>query len=241
MIENDQPEKIVPVEDQQSTPSVFASKRWLSQEFTLVGHESWHALKILLVLLIVCGIVFPALVYGLGQLFFPAQANGSLISNAQHQIVGSKLIGQQFTSPVYFHGRPSVTNYNASNSSGSNIGPTNPQLINGNGSEVTVQPGATPPANATPVPGKANTYYVPGTYAGIKNYAGQFRQENHLAANTPLPMDIVTASGSGLDPDISVDAATLQINRIVEARQALGGRNASITVANLQTLVEKHT
>ena len=229
----------LPIEGKQTTPLAHSKRAWLHRELGLLGHESWHALKLFLVLLLLCGVVFPAFVYGFGQIFFPFQANGSLITNAQHQTVGSDLIGQQFTLPTYFHGRPSVTGYDASNSSGSNIGPTNPQLLNGNGTEVTVKPGATPPANATPVPGKAHMYSIPGTYAGIKNYANQFRQENHLASNAPLPMDIVTASGSGLDPDISVAAARLQINRIVAARQALGGHNASITAAALQALIDQ--
>ncbi|MBO0782206.1 MAG: potassium-transporting ATPase subunit C, partial [Ktedonobacteraceae bacterium] len=97
-----------------------------------------------------------------------------------------------------FHGRPSATlnpsgtpqPYSADNSAASNLGPTNKQLIDGNG----------------------------GTYQGVKNYADQFRKENGLAPNAPLPSDIVTASGSGLDPDISVEAALLQVNRIAQAR-----------------------
>ena len=83
---------------------------------------------------------------------------------------------------------------------------------------IGVGKGTPVPAGATPVAGKANTYYVPGTYQGIKNYADQFRKENGLASNTPLPSDIVTASGSGVDPDISVEAALLQVNRVANAR-----------------------
>jgi len=123
------------------------------------------------------------------------------------------LIGQEWTSVKYFHGRPSATAnastsspqpYAADNSTASNLGPTSAQLINGNGSEVTIAKGIPVPTGATPVAGKANTYYVPGTYLGVKNYGEQFRKENGLAPNTPVPVDMVTASASGLDPDISI-------------------------------------
>lgn len=208
--------------------------------WALLG-DSWKALKLIVVLLVLCGVVFPLIVFVIGQLVFPDQANGSLLRDKQDLVIGSKLLGQQFTRAEYFHGRPSAAGYNASNSTGSNIGPTNPQLIGGNGSEVTVAAGTPPPTNATPVPGKANTYSVPGSYAGVKAYAEQFRQENGLPPNTPLPADIITASGSGLDPDISIDAALLQVNRIVAARQKLGGTNATITPDKVRELIRQNT
>jgi K+-transporting ATPase ATPase C chain len=68
------------------------------------------------------------------------------------------------------------------------------------------------------VPGKPNTYSVPGTYLGVQNYVEQFRQENGLAPNAPVPVDMVTASGSGLDPDISIEGALLQVNRVARVR-----------------------
>src|SRR5260221_3518552 len=160
------------------------------------------------------------ILFGFVHLASNQQANGSLITDPQGRVIGSTLMGQHFTRPEYFHGRTSAVGYDASNSGGSNLGPTNPQLINGNGSEVTIKAGEPIPANGTPVPGKPNTYYVPGSYLGVKTYAEHFRQENGLAPNTPLPADIVTASGSGLDPDISVDAAFLQVHRVVAARKA---------------------
>ncbi|MBV9689476.1 MAG: potassium-transporting ATPase subunit C [Ktedonobacteraceae bacterium] len=206
-----------------------------------IGQESWNACKVLLVLLLICGVLFPLVVGIIGQTFFPFQANGSLLVNQQNQVIGSSLIGQSFTSPDYFHGRPSVTGYDASNTSGSNLGPTNPQLITGTWNQVTVAAGTPVPANATPVPGQPHTYMVPGTYAGVKNYAEQFRKENHLPPNTLLPTDIVTASGSGLDPEISVAAARLQVNRIVQARHALGGKNARLRAADLLALIDKDT
>ncbi|GHO48787.1 potassium-transporting ATPase subunit C [Ktedonospora formicarum] len=212
-----------------------------SQEGREIIHTSWGALKLFCLLLLVCGILFPALVYVIGQTLFPDQANGSLIYNQQQQVIGSRLIGQQFTRPEYFHGRPSAVGYNAASSSGSNIGPTNPQLIEGNGSIVTLQPGAPVPPNAIPIADKAHTYYLPGTYNGVKAYAEQFRKENNLSPTILLPADIVTASGSGLDPHISVEAARLQINRILTVRHALGGKNTVLSVEELRALIQKHT
>ena len=207
----------------------------------LLGREMWNSLRIIIVLLVLCGGVFPLVVFAIGQVAFNSQANGSLITDNRGRVIGSHLLGQQFTRPEYFHGRPSVVSYDASNSSGSNVGPTNSQLINGNGSEVTVAQGTPAPTGGTPVAGKKNTYYVPGTYLGVQTYADQFRRENGLAPNTPLPADIVTASGSGLDPDISVEAATLQVNRIVAARHALGGKNATITTDQVKALIANST
>jgi potassium-transporting ATPase KdpC subunit len=207
----------------------------------LLGRETWNSMRIILVLLILCGVIYPLILFGVGQLAFKQQANGSLITDAHGHVIGSTLLGQQFTRPEYFHGRPSAVGYDASNSSGSNLGPTNPQLIEGNGSEVTVAPGTPPPAGSTPVPGKPHTYYVPGTYLGVKTYAELFRKENGLSPNTPLPADIITASGSGLDPDISVEAALLQVNRVVNARRALGGKNAAITPEKVKALIAQDT
>jgi K+-transporting ATPase KdpC subunit len=130
------------------------------------------AIMMTLLLTIITGLIYPGIVTVLAQVIFPSQANGSLLT-VNGKVVGSDLIGQQWTSPRYFHGRPSATvnpatgtpePYAADNSAASNLGPTNKQLINGNG----------------------------GTYKGVKNYADQFRKENGLAPNTPLPSDIVT-------------------------------------------------
>lgn len=236
--EQDEPEE----EPEQSSGAERPPRRSrLRNELREIGRESWNASKVFLVLVLLCGVVFPASVYALGQLFFPSQANGSLLVNQQNQVIGSRFIGQSFTWPVYFHGRPSAAGYDASNSSGSNLGPTNPQLLTGNWSEITLKPGDPIPANATPEPGKPHTYILSGTYAGMKTYAEAFRKENGLALNMPLPADIVTASGSGLDPDISVEAALLQVQRIVKARQALGGKQALLTADALRALIAKHT
>ncbi|GAC1498823.1 MAG: K(+)-transporting ATPase subunit C [Ktedonobacteraceae bacterium] len=185
----------------------------------------WPAIAMTLLFTIITGLIYPGIVTGLAQLIFPYQANGSL-HTVNGKIIGSDLIGQQWTSPRYFHGRPSATlnpagtpsAYEADNSSASNIGPTNGALINGNGSDVTIAKGTPVPAGATPEAGKKDTYSVPGSYLGVKNYADQFRKENGLAPTTPLPADIVTASSSGLDPAISPAAAVLQVHRIASAR-----------------------
>lgn len=231
------------LQEEEEPPSsrILQVRTMLWQESRTLGRDAWMAVKLLVVLLILCGVVFPFIVFVVGQLAFPYQANGSLLRDKQGNPIGSLLIGQQFTRTEYFHGRPSAAGYDASNSTGSNIGPTNSQLINGNGTEVTVSPGTPPPANATPVPGKAHTYYVPGSYLGVKAYAEQFRKENGLAPDTPLPADIITASGSGLDPDISVDAALLQVNRIVAARRSLGGKNGTITPEVVRELIHQNT
>ncbi len=193
---------------------------------SIMGKYIRPAVVLTLLLTILTGLLYPAVITGLAQLIFPNQANGSLIT-VNGKVVGSDLIGQYWTAPKYFHGRPSATvnpstgtpsPYEADNSTASNLGPTSSSLINGNGTTVTIAKGTPVPANATPVPGQKNTYYVPGTYLGVKNYAAQFRQENGLAPNTPLPSDIVTASGSGLDPDISIAAAQLQVNRVARVR-----------------------
>lgn len=155
------------------------------------------AVVMMLLLTVLTGLIYPGIVTGLAQLIFPSQANGSLLT-VNGKVVGSNLIGQEWTSARYFHGRPSATlnpsgtptPYEADNSSASNIGPTNKQLIDGNG----------------------------GTYKGVQYYADQFRKENGLAPDTPLPSDIVTASASGLDPDISPEAALLQVTRVAKAR-----------------------
>lgn len=143
------------------------------------------AAVMLLLLTLLTGVIYPALVTVVAQVFFADQANGSLIKDQQGQPIGSTLIGQSFNNPKYFWGRPSATGpyaNNAAASSGSNLGPTNPTLSE---------------AVATRV--QALKTADPGNKAAV-------------------PVDLVTASGSGLDPHISPAAAEYQINRLSKAR-----------------------
>jgi K+-transporting ATPase ATPase C chain len=134
---------------------------------------------------VVLGLAYPYAITGAAQALFHRQANGSFVS-VNGQDVGSSLVGQNFTSPAYFHPRPSAAGadgYDASASSGSNLGPSSQVL-------------------ATRVAGDVD----------------KIRHENNLAAGAKVPVDAVTASGSGLDPHISPDYAELQIARVAQVR-----------------------
>ena len=139
----------------------------------------------LLALTVITGVVYPLIVTGIAQVVFPSQANGSLIMN-DGKVIGSALIGQPFDDPKYFWGRPSATTPfpdNAASSSGSNLSPTNPDLVKAVQARVDALRAADP----------GNT--------------------------APVPVDLVTASGSGLDPDISPAAALYQVTRVARARK----------------------
>jgi len=154
------------------------------------------ALTLLALLTIITGVIYPLTVTGLAQVLFPHQANGSLIV-IDGKAYGSELIGQQFDDPKYFWGRPSVAGYNATASSGSNLGPMNPSL------EEVVQT------------------RIDALHAVDPN--------NPL----PIPVDLVTASASGLDPHISVASALYQVHRVASAR--------GWSEADVQSLVEQNT
>jgi potassium-transporting ATPase KdpC subunit len=160
-------------------------------------------LTILLTLLL--GIAYPLATTGLAQAIFPSQANGSLVC-VNGKPIGSSLIGQYWTQPQYFAGRPSVTTtpsgtpapYEADNSAGSNLGPTNSVLVQ-----------------------------------TVQQRIAQLKKENpDVPPGTPIPADLVEASASGLDPDISVAAAYYQIPRVAKAR--------GISQASLTNLVNQH-
>lgn len=161
----------------------------------------WPAIGLTLFFIVFTGLVFPYVIYGISQVIFPHQANGSLIKNAQGQVVGSEILGQNFTKPEYFHPRPSAagSGYDAANSSGTNLGPTSDKLING-------------------IPDDPATKDTDESYAGVKQLAEAYRTENGLPGDTVLPSDAVTRSASGLDPHISLANATLQADRVAKAR-----------------------
>lgn len=142
------------------------------------------ALSLFICLTLITGLIYPLLTTGISQLIFPHQANGSLILKGD-QAIGSELIGQQFSSPQFFWGRPSATSpaYNPAASSGSNLGPINPASIEQIQARLTAL------------------------------------QAAHTGSNQPVPIDLVTSSGSGLDPEISIAAAYYQIPRVAQARQ----------------------
>jgi potassium-transporting ATPase KdpC subunit len=145
---------------------------------------------------ILLGVIYPFVVTGLAQVLFPHQANGSLIT-LNEKIVGSRLIGQPFSSPGYFRSRPSAAGngYDAGNSGGSNLGPTNKTLID-----------------------------------RVSGDAQKVQAEN---PGTPVPMDLLTTSGSGLDPHISPEAAAFQAPRVAKER--------GMAESDVATLIAKHT
>ena len=157
--------------------------------------------------IVLFGLAFPYAVYAIAQVMFPRQANGSMVV-VNGKTVGSELLGQNFSKPEYFHPRPSAAGngYDAANSSGTNLGPTSDKLINGASD---------------------------GSFAGIKQLAEQYRKENGLAADAIVPVDAVTRSASGLDPDISVANAMLQSQRIATAR--------GLFVGKVQDLIRQNT
>ena len=153
-----------------------------------VGRHLVPAIVLTLIFAAVTGLVYPGIVTGLAQLIFPNQANGSL-RTVNGQVIGSDLIGQYWTSARYFHGRPSATlsddgskaqPYNAENSAGSNLGPTNATLIK-----------------------------------TVQQRTADLQKEN---PGVPVPVDLVTASASGLDPDITPAGAYFQVPRIARER-----------------------
>lgn len=153
--------------------------------------ELQRAIRLTVVIFIVTGLIYTFVITGMAQVIFPSQANGSLITK-NGRVIGSKLIGQEFTDPKYFFGRPSATlndagtaaqPYNAENSAGSNLGPSNKALIE-----------------------------------RVKQAVAQIRKQDGLGPNTPVPVDLVTTDFSGFDPAITEAAALIQVSRVAQAR-----------------------
>jgi potassium-transporting ATPase KdpC subunit len=150
----------------------------------LFSHIRGAVMATVMLAVVCCGF-YPLIVFGISQTFFRDKANGSLIVDRNGTVRGSKLLGQGFADAKYFHPRPSAAGngYDASNSGGSNLGPTSRKLND-----------------------------------AIKERIAAYRAENGLSESEPLPADAVTASGSGLDPHISLHNAQLQIPRVAKAR-----------------------
>jgi len=160
------------------------------------------AVFLFVILTVLTGVIYPAMVTGLAQLVFPYQANGSLMTDNDGKLLGSSLIGQSFSSPGHFWGRPSATGpfpYNAGASSGSNLGPTNPALVDVVKARIEALKAADPDNKA------------------------------------PIPVDLITASGSGLDPHISPAAAAYQSHRVARVRNMAIEQVRSLVDANTES------
>src|SRR5258706_4376627 len=161
--------------------------------------ELRSAVLVTVILAVVCCGLYPLVVFGVAQTMFREKANGSLIVDSQGTVRGSKLLGQGFTADKYFHPRPSAAGngYDASNSSGSNLGPTSQKLND-----------------------------------SIAQNVADYRSQNGLATNAAVPADAVTASGSGLDPHISLQNAELQVQRVAKARNLSPDKVRELMKAN---------
>ena len=161
-----------------------------------VKKNLWISIRMMLVTTAILGLGYPLAVTGLAQVLFPTRANGQLIER-DGKLVGSRIIGQPFSSPRYFHSRPSAAGigYDPMDSGGSNLGPTNRQLIE-------------------------------RVHEAVLKLEEEHPRE-------PVPVDLVTASGSGLDPDITPAAAEFQVRRVARAR--------GISEADVRKLVAAHT
>ncbi|MEN1937113.1 K(+)-transporting ATPase subunit C [Paenibacillus sp. 102] len=136
-------------------------------------------IRVTFTFLVLCGLLYPLLVTGIAQAVMKDNADGSLIYNEKNEVIGSKLIGQNFTDPRYFHGRVSSIEYKAEASGSNNYAPSNPDLVK-----------------------------------RVEESIANWKDKNPAVSVTEVPMDLVTNSGSGLDPDISPKAAYVQVDRI---------------------------
>ena len=171
----------------------------MRQQFRSFTQQCLPALTALVVLTVLCGLVYPLAVTGVAQAAFRDRADGSLIER-DGEVVGSSLIGQQFSAPEYFHPRPSAAGagYDGAASSGSNLGPTNPDYL-----------------------------------ATVAERIEEYRRTNRLSPEVDVPADAVQASGSGLDPQISIANARLQAPRVALER--------NLDLDDVLDLVDHHT
>jgi potassium-transporting ATPase KdpC subunit len=184
------------------------------------------ALRALLVFTVLLGIAYPLVVTGISQVVFDDKADGSLIRDADGEVVGSSLLGQTFSSPEYFHGRPSAAGGGAS---GSEIDVLDDE---GNPTGETVL--ASADDLSTAASGASNLGPTnEDLLATVQERIDTYREENGLSGDTLVPVDAVTASGSGVDPHISVTNAELQAERVADER--------GMDVGDVLALVDDHT
>jgi K+-transporting ATPase ATPase C chain len=170
-----------------------------------LGEQIRPAILSVLLLTLLTGFAFPLLLAAIGRPLFSRQASGSLVTRGG-VVIGSELIGQEFSRPEYFQSRPSAAGngYDGTSSGGTNLGPNNPKLKNG-----------------------------AADFAGIPQLAEEYRKRNGLAPDAPIPIDAVTRSASGLDPDITPANAALQVPRVARAR--------GVSEEAVRRLVANHT
>lgn len=173
------------------------------------------SIRATIVLALLLGLIFPLGVTAIAQFIFPEQASGSLLKNKAGQLIGSKLLAQQFTKPEYFHPRPSAagSGYAGEASGGTNLGPSSAKLINGIADDPST------PANES--------------FEGVKQLSEQYSRDNLLSAQEKPPVDAVTRSASGLDPHISLANASFQARRV--------GKERGMTQEQLQALIKNNT
>lgn len=193
----------------QQTLSMNITTPTPSQERLSILSQTFTALRVLLILTLITGVIYPVLMTLIGQVAFPYQANGSLV-RVNGVVVGSTLIGQTTNDPLYFQGRPSAVN----TMSGSYFTSVDDKSLGSSGA-----------SNLSP-----SSAVLQETAA---QRAADFRTFNDLPSDAVVPADMIFASGSGLDPHISPEAAALQVARVAEAR--------GLTVELVQTLVTAAT
>ena len=192
-------------------------------------------------LIVLLGVIYPVAVFGVSQVLFKDNANGSFVKNKDGQVIGSSLIGQAFVDssgnpdPKYFQPRPSAagSGYDALASGGSNLGPSNPKLIAPATGPELLPRGQDRCRRQSPARSGRQTRAGVLRGHGPGSHRDLLREFNNLGSDVEIPVDAVTSSGSGLDPHISVANAKLQAQRVADAR--------NLTVDAVNSLIAKHT